>query len=86
MIMSYFETWVGDSMTSVVGDPLFTGLLILAFFGMISIVGQTRLDGKLAILLPACILAMAFIPFLRVLFILFCSGILYLGISRFINR
>lgn len=72
----------------IVGDPLFIGILILVFFGVFVMLQNTRLDHKLAIMVPAALLALGFfgagVAYFLIAF--FFAGVLYLAFMKFINK
>jgi hypothetical protein len=80
------EQIFADGFIGLVGDPVFLGLMIIGFFGAMVFVQGTRLDGKLAVFVPAFILSMVFVPFLAVFFALGISTILYFAFTKFTNK
>jgi len=86
---SFLEQLIYQGFMTMVGDPLFLGFLVLGFFGTFVMLQGTRIDHKLAILVPAFILAMAVglsSPNFVVLVILMLSGILAAAILKFTGR
>jgi hypothetical protein len=81
------EQAIYEGALTAVGDPIFLGFLVFGFFlGFVVLQGQ-NLTGKMVILVPAGILALAFMPnWVSILFGLVCGGILYLAINKFITR
>ncbi len=80
------EAFIGNGMGQVVGDPIFLGLLVLGFLGGFVLLQNTRFDAKLLVIVPAMLLAMAFIPILPLLFGLVCGFIGYLVVTKLENR
>lgn len=80
------ETYMGDQFVQIIGDPMMAGLLILAFFGVISFFVAPKLDGKLVILVPGLILASIYIPFLYLLVMIGAGGVLSYGLLKFFQR
>lgn len=83
---TYIEDFFGASWNSVVGDPLVSGVLLIAFFGIFVMLQNTRLDGKIAVLLPALILASLFAPIFIAFAVFLAGGLLYLALTKFTNR
>jgi len=77
---STLEDMIGNGMGQIVGDPAITGLLFLVFFFGFVLIQPSRLDHKVAILIPATILSLVFIPFLSVLFAIVAGFLLYRAI------
>jgi len=84
--MVYLETYIGQQMSQIVGDPMVLGVLVLAFFGIISFLYPTNFAGKLVIALPAMFLTLQFIPYFLVVMVLFTGYMLYLLFQRVQNR
>jgi len=72
---------------SLVGEPIFLGFIILALFlGWVMVAGF-RLDAKLLGIVPALILAAAFMPAVMLLIGgLVIAGILYYALMKFMRR
>jgi predicted branched-subunit amino acid permease len=58
-------------------DPYILGLILLAFFVGYVLLQNTRMDAKVVILAPVCVLAMLFIPSL-IWFLLAMFGVFIL--------
>jgi hypothetical protein len=71
---------------SLVGDPIFLGFIVLALLGGWVMVAGFRLDAKLLGIVPAIILAVAFIPILYLLGGLAMALILYYALMKFMRR
>jgi len=86
--LSFLEGYVHDGTMNIVGDPIFIGFLVLIFFGVFVMLQNTRLDHKLAIMVPAALLSLGFFGAGVVYFLLafFFAGILYLAFMKFINK
>lgn len=82
--MNFLDMFSG--LDGMIGDPMVYGLLTLMFFGGFVFLQNTRLDAKLLGLVGGFILAMAFIPLLKLIFALFFSGFLYLAFVKFTNK
>jgi hypothetical protein len=82
MTQTGLETMFSDGFTNTVGDPIFLGLILVGFLGAFVMLQGLRLDGKMLILVPALLLASAFIPFLPVLLGLALGFVLWLAISK----
>ncbi len=70
------------------GDPVFLGLLVIAFFFIFVLLQNLRFDGKLVVLIPACLLALAFFMdnLLLLLFALALSLVLFYAFYRLFQR
>lgn len=86
MGMQALENIFYEGAMQIAGDPVFIGFLVIIFFGAIVLVQNTRLDGKLVVLIPAMLLAIAFIPAIFLLFALVLAVILYLAFTKLTNR
>lgn len=84
--MSTVEQFMADGFQSSFGDTAVMGILVLAFFGVFVMLQNTRFDAKLAIMVPATILAAAFIPWFGIVLALVLGVVLYLGIIKLISR
>jgi hypothetical protein len=72
---------------SLVGEPIFMGFVVLALIGGWVMVAGMRLDAKLLGVVPAIILAAAFMPALVLLIGgLAMAGILYYALMKFMRR
>jgi len=80
------ETFISDNVAGIAGNDMYIGLLIIAMFFGISLVSGSRLDAKLMILVPAVLLASAFLPILKFLFVVIGGGILWMAMTRLLNR
>jgi len=78
----YIEEFIGQGFSSVLGDPSLIGAIFLAFFAVFVMLQGTRLDGKVAVLVPASILAIIFIPWLAVLLALVVGVLIYLAMRK----
>lgn len=83
---TYLENWFGGNWGNIIGDPLVSGLILMGFFSIFVMLQDTRLDGKLAIMVPACILASFFTPIFTLIAIFMVSGVMYLALTKFTNR
>lgn len=83
---SPIEAALANGMLGIVGDPLYTGLLVLGFFAGFVILQNTSLPLKVLIITGAAFLASAFIPFLGLITALATSALLYAGIMRVVNK
>jgi len=82
------ENWMGDGFATVIGDPIFMGLMILGFFFGFVMLQGTRLDAKLLVLVPVALLAAPFFPaqVFMILLGLACAFILYLALAKMDNK
>jgi len=80
------EQMFASGFGSVVGNPLIEGLVLLGFFFAFTMLQNTRTEGKVAILIPAAILSMLFIPFLAVFIVIILAYLGYSAITRAANR
>lgn len=84
--MSTFEQFLADGFQNSFGDTAIMGIMVLAFFGIFVMLQNTRFDVKLAIMVPAFILASAFIPWFAILLALVLGTIVYLAVMKLISR
>ena len=85
--LTSLEEIIAGGIIDIVGDPFLAGLLVLVFFGGFVFLQGTRLDAKVAILIPAVLLAFAVFPsFMMVPFLLVISFVLYLAVTKFLGR
>lgn len=82
MAGGYIEEFIGQGFSSVIGDPNLMGIIFLGFFAGFVMLQGTRLDGKVAILVPASLLALIFIPWLAVLLALAVGVLIYLAMRK----
>lgn len=80
------ESYIADGFAQTVGDPIFLGILVIVWFLGFTIMQGTRIDAKLVIMVPALLLATAFIPFLGILISLVFAALIYLAIMKLTNR
>lgn len=80
------EEMIYNGFLNTVGNPLFLGLLVLGVFSAFVLMQNTRTDAKVVILVPAFILASAFISPLLVLGGLALSVLLYLSVTKMMSR
>ena len=80
------ETMFFDGFFSVAGDLIVLGIITFVFFLAFVIVQNTRLDHKVAILVPASFLALAFAPIFTFVVALVFAFMLYLVITKIMNR
>lgn len=83
-ILNQFGFVFGD----MVGNPLFLGILVfLTFIGVI-ILAKIRDDGRIMVIVPAGILALAFLPswVASTVVMLVLGAILFYGLHRLVNR
>lgn len=83
---SPLEDWIGAQFTSVVGDPTVAGFLFLTFFFLFMMFQGSSFDVKIAVMVPATILSFIFLPWLAVLFALIVGFVIYLAITKALNR
>ena len=80
------ETNIADGILQATGSDFFTGLLVLVFFLGITLMQGTRMEAKIAILVPAMLLAAAFIPLLRIIVALVGAALLWFAYTRMFQR
>ena len=88
---SYMERFLSSSMGRMVGNDPETGKQILAilvggFFFVFVSFQNTRIEAKAAVLIPAFVLASVFMGWLFSILILVVGVILYLGLSKLLNK
>jgi hypothetical protein len=85
--MAGFETLMYQGALTAVGDPIFIGFLVFGFFfGFVVMQGQ-NFAGKMLILTPAGILALAFFPsYIVLMFGLILGYILSLALNKLLAR
>lgn len=81
-----FETMIWQAFLDSVGDPVWLGLLIVTFFTAFVMLQGTRLDGKILVIVPALLLAAAFIPIITIVIGFGIGGLVFYAIMRFMNR
>lgn len=81
-----FESFIGNGLQSVFGDSMWFGILTLVWFGAFTLLQGLRLDAKLAILVPAAILSLMFIPALSFIIVIVLAVILYLALMKFMRH
>jgi Ca2+/Na+ antiporter len=77
-MVNELEIIFSSGFASVVGSPVIEALLLIGFFGAFVMLQNTRLEGKLCVLVPAILLSLLFVPFLVVFLAI---GIAYLAYS-----
>lgn len=68
------------------GSPFILALMVGGFFLAYVMLQNTRLDGKIVILVPALFLCIAIIPLASLILAFIISGVLYLAYTRFTGR
>jgi hypothetical protein len=82
-----FEELIYDGTLSVLGDPIYLGMLVLVFFvGFVILQGVNNTAAKGAIIFPAVLLATAFIPFGALLIGIFIGFVLYLALMKIVGK
>jgi hypothetical protein len=77
------ETDMVNSLHTIVNDPTILGLIVLCLFGGFVIMQNSRLDQKVAIIVPAVILAAAMISWVfLVLAVILGAVIFYPALRR----
>lgn len=82
----FFEQTIGDGFVQVTGDPAIAGLMFIGFFLAFVMLQGTRLEGKIAVILPVLFLSLQFFSFMLVFAVLGAAGIAYLALTRIVNR
>jgi len=80
------ESNLAEGVLSAVGNPIYAGLLVLGFFAGFVILQNTSFPLKATIVVAACFLAAAYIPFLGLIAALVSAVILYAGAMRVIGK
>jgi len=80
------EDIIGEGFSNVIGDPTIIGLVFLGFFVGFVFLQDTRMDLKVAIIIPVCLLAMVWLPWFGILIALAVGALAYLALMKFINR
>lgn len=88
---SYMERFLSSSMGRLVGNDPETGQQLLAilvggFFFVFVSFQNTRIEAKAAVLIPAFILAAVFMGWILSILALVVGVILYIGLSRLLNK
>jgi len=76
------ETIIGNGFSSVFGSNDIIGLILLAFFGAFVMLQDTRFDVKVLIMIPALLLAMAFISWLSIAVVIALGFLVYLAARK----
>ena len=84
--LTVLEELIAEGFAQIAGNPFILGLLVLVFFTVFVMLQNTRLDTKIAIIIPAIFLAMAFAPILAIPFALGITFILYLAITKALGK
>jgi len=85
-MVTFIEELIGSGVGVITGNDTLLGIIFLGFFTAFVLLQNTRLDGKLVVLVPISILSLVFIPMLAFLLALGFGFILYLAVSKFANR
>lgn len=80
------ELLIGQGLQSIFGNSMWLGVIILIWFGAITLVQNLRLDAKLAILVPASLLAMVYVPVITILVGIVFAVVLALAVEKFRSR
>jgi hypothetical protein len=83
---SVLEALIANGMLSLVGDPIFIGLLVAIFFTAFVIMQGLKIDGKLLGIGGGLILAAVFIPGFIIIIGLAMAFILYKAIMKLIGK
>ena len=83
---SFLEQFMGAGFASVVGDPAVGGIIFMGMFTIGTFLLTRSLDAKVAIIVPASLLALVFIPWLAVLLGLGVGVLLYIAIMALTGR
>jgi hypothetical protein len=65
--MALIESLIGNTAGLVLGNPVFSGIIILLFFIGLAAIAKVSFEASLVFLVPAFILSFAFIPALRLI-------------------
>ncbi len=80
------EELIYTTSLNTVGDPVYLGILIMAFFGVFVMLQGGRTDLKVGVITAAFLLASAFIPWLGLMIGLIIGGVIYLALHRLTQR
>lgn len=81
------ENLFANGMSQAFGDPIYSGLIILLFFGGFVFLQNTRLDTKIAIMTPVAILTIIFLgPIIGFLIMVVGGLLIYFALMRVINK
>lgn len=80
------EELIYNASLNAVGNPVYLGILVLAFFGAFVMLQGGRTDLKIGVLSVAFLLASAFIPWLGLIISLIIGGVIYLALHRLTQR
>jgi len=87
---SYLERFVSTSFGRMMGNDefgqAFLAILCIGFFFVFVSFQNTRVEGKAAVLIPALILTAVFVGWLLTLIALGLGALLYLALSKIINK
>lgn len=86
MAGGYLEAFIADGFAAIVGEPTMLGIMLVSVFTVFVMLQGLRLDGKVAIIVPTCILAIVLIPWLAVLLGLGVGILIYLAIMLLTNK
>jgi len=83
----WLEDFIGTQGMLIAGNPLFIGILVLAFFTALVLVRRSNLEVRVLAIGGGFLLALAFFPsWLIVLFAMGLAIVMYLAIIRLITR
>jgi hypothetical protein len=77
---------IGQGLASIFGNSMWLGVLVLIWFGVITLLQNLRLDAKLAILVPASLLAMVYLPIISIMVAIVFAVVLALAVEKFRSR
>lgn len=80
------ESIVQNKLLSVVGDPLYAGLIFIGFFVVLTYAIGTKSEGKFVILVPAAILTTAMIPAFAGIIGLVGGYVAFTAVMKLMNR
>ena len=87
---SYIERYITCNFGRLVGNaemgPIVLAIMVLTFFTVFVMMQNTRLDGKLAVLIPVVILVAVWMGWIMWIVLFIVGGILFLGLIRFITK
>ena len=78
-----FEQLIGQGLQTIFGNSIWLGLLLLIWFGVLTLLQNLRLDAKLAILVPASLLAMVYLPMIGIIGAIIIAVVLFLAVEKF---
>jgi len=80
------NTFLASQFGTMIGDPLLMMILFIGFFIIFVMLQNTRLDGKIVILIPVLMLSMIFVSWMIVVVAFIVGIVIYMAITKFMAR